>query len=137
MTKQFFCFLILAGPLQRELPKSQAPGFLREGQKLVRAGQLEDALRLYQAEIEKSPSNTAALNAAGVVLDLLGRTGEARRYFQKSIDAAPDEEARAVARRQMAMSYAFDNDCAGAARYGRMLHQYWLERGNHYAAGEA
>lgn len=137
MTKQFFCLLILAGAAAAQPPKSQAPGFLREGQKLVRAGQLEDALRLYQAEIEKNPANTAALNAAGVVLDLLGRTGEARQYFQKSIDAAPDEEARAIARRQMAMSYAFDNDCAGSARYGRMLHQYWLDRGNYYAAGEA
>lgn len=137
MTKQFFCFLILAGAAAAQPPKSPAPRFLREGQQLVRAGQLEDALRLYQAEIEKNPTNTAALNAAGVVLDLLGRTAEARRYFQKSIDAAPNEEARAVTRRQMAMSYAFDNDCAGAARYGRMLHQYWLERGNHFAAGEA
>jgi tetratricopeptide (TPR) repeat protein len=35
------------------------------------------------------------------------------------------------------MSYAFDNDCANSARYGMMLYQYWLERGNHYNAGEA
>jgi tetratricopeptide (TPR) repeat protein len=137
MTKHFTCFLIFAAAAAAQAPKSQAPEFLREGQKLVRAGQLEDALRLYQAEIEKNPANTAALNAAGVVLDLLGRTTEARQYFQKSIDAAPNEEARNVARRQMAMSYAFDNDCANSARLGRMLHDYWLERGNHYAAGEA
>jgi Flp pilus assembly protein TadD len=128
------CLLL---PAVAQPPQANAPEFVREGQKLVRAGQLEEALSLYQKEIEKNPSNTTALNAAGVVLDLLGRTAEARQYFQKSMDAAADEQARAVARRQMAMSYAFDNDCANSARYGMMLYQYWLERGNHYNAGEA
>jgi len=131
------CLLLISAATHAQPPQSNAPGFIREGQKLVRAGQLEDALRLYQAEIEKGPANTVALNAAGVVLDLLGRTAEARQHFQKSIDAAPDEQARAVAWRQMAMSWAFDNDCANSARYGRMLYDYWLQRGNHYAAGEA
>ncbi|MCS7042366.1 MAG: tetratricopeptide repeat protein [Bryobacteraceae bacterium] len=136
MTKHFLCFLILSWA-SAQPPQPNAPEFIREGQKLVRAGQLEEALALYRRELEKDPSNTAALNAAGVVLDLLGRTSEARQYFQKSADAAPDEQGRAVAWRQMAMSYAFDNDCANSARYGRMLYDYWLKRGNHYAAGEA
>jgi len=131
----FLSFLLL--PAAAQPPQANAPEFIREGQKLVRAGQLEEALALYQKEIEKNPANTAALNAAGVVLDLLGRTTEARQYFQKSADAAPDAQARAVAWRQIAMSYAFDNDCANSARYGRMLYDYWLERGNHYNAGEA
>jgi Flp pilus assembly protein TadD len=136
MTKHFLCFLLVAGA-SAQPPQPNAPEFLREGQKLVRAGQLEEALALYRREIEKDPANTAALNAAGVVLDLLGRTAEARQYFQKSADAAADEQGRAVAWRQMAMSYAFDNDCANSARYGRMLYDYWLKRGNHFAAGEA
>ncbi|GIU80226.1 MAG: hypothetical protein KatS3mg005_3464 [Bryobacteraceae bacterium] len=129
------CFLLL--PAAAQPPQANAPEFIREGQKLVRAGQLEEALALYRREIEKNPANTAALNAAGVVLDLLGRTAEARQSFQKSADAAPDAQTRAVAWRQMSMSYAFDNDCANSARYGRMLYDYWLERGNHYNAGEA
>ncbi len=136
MTKHFLCFLLVAGACAQP-PQPNAPEFLREGQKLVRAGQLEEALALYRREIEKNPANTAALNSAGVVLDLLGRTAEARQYFQKSADAAADEQGRAVAWRQMAMSYAFDNDCANSARYGRMLYDYWLKRGNHFAAGEA
>lgn len=131
----FVCFLLL--PAAAQPPQPNAPEFLREGQKLARAGRLEDALNLYKREIEKNPSNTAALNAAGVVLDLLGRTAEARQHFQKSADVAPDAQARAVAWRQMSMSYAFDNDCANSARYGRMLYNYWLERNNHYNAGEA
>ncbi len=131
------CLLLIPAARPAQPPQPNAPEFLREGQKLVRAGQLEEALQLYQREIERNPANTAALNAAGVVLDLLGRTTEARQYFQKSIDSATDEQTRAVARRQMAMSYAFDNDCASSARYGRMLYDYWLQRGNHYAAGEA
>ncbi|GIU73114.1 MAG: hypothetical protein KatS3mg004_0201 [Bryobacteraceae bacterium] len=136
MTKHFLCLLIFAGAWAQP-PQQNAPEFIREGQKLVRAGNLDEALALYQREIAKDPSNTAALNAAGVVLDLLGRTAEARQYFQKSADAARDEQTRAVAWRQMAMSYAFDNDCANSARYGRMLVDYWLKRGNHFAAGEA
>lgn len=131
----FLCFLLL--PAAAQPPQSNAPEFIREGQKLIRAGQLEEALGLYRQELEKNPSNTAALNAAGVVLDLLGRTNEARQYFQKSAGAAPDAQARAVAWRQISMSYAFDNDCSNSARYGRMLFDYWLERGNHFAAGEA
>lgn len=133
---QFSCFLFSALALAQPA-RQNGPEWLREGQKLVRAGQLEEALALYQREIGKDPSNTAALNAAGVVLDLLGRTSEARQYFQKSADAAADEQTRAVAWRQMAMSYAFDGDCANSARYGRMLIDYWLKRSNHYAAGEA
>ncbi len=131
----FVCFLLL--PAAAQPPQPNVPEFVREGRKLIRAGQLEDALLLYRREIGKKPFNTAALNAAGIVLDLLGRTAEARQYFQKSAGAAPDAQARAVAWRQMAMSYAFDNDCANSARYGLMLYEYWLQLGNHYNAGEA
>lgn len=134
-TTGLLCFLLLPAPAQP--PQANAPEFIREGQKLVRAGQPDEAVAVYRREIEKNPSSTAALNAAGVVLDLLGRTSEARQYFQKSADAAPDAQGRAVAWRQMAISYAFDNGCANSARYGRMLYDYWLERGNHYNAGEA
>lgn len=63
-----------------------------------------------------------------VRLDLSGRTTEARVIFQRLIDSAADPEARANAQRAMAMSYAFDGDCANAARYEQMVIAYWATR---------
>ena len=44
----------------------------------MREGKLEEALALYRKELQGSPDSPAAINAAGVVLDLLGRGAEAR-----------------------------------------------------------
>src|ERR1041385_7156099 len=61
-------------------------------------------------------------------LDGEGKTAEARVIFQRLIDAAPDPAARAQAQRAMAMSYAFDGDCANAVRYEEMVIAYWATR---------
>ena len=61
-------------------------------------------------------------------LDSEGKTAEARVIFQRLIDAAPDPAARAQAQRAMAMSYAFDGDCANAVRYEEMVIAYWATR---------
>jgi tetratricopeptide (TPR) repeat protein len=58
-------------------------------------------------------------------LDGEGRTAEARVIIQKQIDEAPDPSARAAAQRFMAMSYAFDADCANAVKYEEMVIAYW------------
>ena len=61
-------------------------------------------------------------------LDGEGRTGEARIIIQRLIDEAADPAARAQAQRFMAMSYAFDADCANAVRYEEMVIEYWKTR---------
>jgi len=61
-------------------------------------------------------------------LDTQGRTVDARAAFQKLIDSAATPAARAAAQRGMAMSYAFDGDCAATVRYEEMVIAYWKTR---------
>jgi tetratricopeptide (TPR) repeat protein len=100
----------------------------RRAQPLLREGKLDEALAIYQQELKTSPDSPAANNAAGTVLDLMGKGTEARRYFQKAIDAAPNAQAKANAQRAMAMSYAFDGDCANTVKYEQMVFDYWKTR---------
>src|SRR5260370_1287485 len=102
----------LAAALYAQPPgRGPQPEFVREGQQLVRQGKLAEALALYQKELQTSPDSVPANNAAGVVLDLMGRGDEARKYFAKSMELAQTPQAKANAARTMAMSYAFDGDC--------------------------
>ena len=68
-----------------------------------------------------------SLRAANA-LDSEGRTAEARAMFAALVASAPDEAARAQARRAMAMSYAFDGDCANAERLEQQVIAYWRTR---------
>lgn len=68
-----------------------------------------------------------ALRSAGQ-LDTQGRTSEARVAFQRLIDSAATPAAKAAARRGMAMSYAFDGDCANTVKYEEMVIAYWKTR---------
>ena len=61
-------------------------------------------------------------------LDTQGRTAEARVAFQRLIDSAATPAARAAAQRAMAMSYAFDGDCANTVKYEEMVIAYWKTR---------
>lgn len=61
-------------------------------------------------------------------LDGQGRTAEARAIFQRLIDSAATPAARAQAQRAMAMSYAFDGDCANTIRYELMVIDFWKTR---------
>lgn len=61
-------------------------------------------------------------------LDLQGATAQARAIIQAVIDSAPTPAATAAAQRAMAMSYAFDGDCANTLRYEQMVIAYWVTR---------
>lgn len=61
-------------------------------------------------------------------LDSEGKTGEARALFQKLIDSAPDPAAKAATQRAMAMSYAFDGDCANTVKLEEQVIAYWVTR---------
>lgn len=73
-----------------------------------------------------APRNTAMRDASQ--LDTEGRTADARVLFQRMIDSAADPAAKAAAQRAMAMSYAFDGDCANTVKYERMVIEYWKTR---------
>ncbi len=61
-------------------------------------------------------------------LDSAGKTAEARVIFQRLIDEAADPAAKAQAQRSMAMSYAFDGNCAKVIEYEEMVIAYWATR---------
>jgi len=58
-------------------------------------------------------------------LDLDGKGPEARELFQKAIDTANTPAAKANAERAMAMSWAFDGNCAKSGEYEQRVIDYW------------
>lgn len=62
---------------------------------------------------------------AAMQLDMQGRTAQARQQYQAMLDSASDPAARAGILRTMAMSYAFDGDCANTIKYEQMVIDYW------------
>jgi tetratricopeptide (TPR) repeat protein len=101
---------------------------MRQAQQALREGRLDEALAVYQKELATNPNSVQANNAAGTVLDLMGRGADARKHFQLAIDAAPDAAAKANAQRQMAMSYGFEGDCRNTVKYEQMVIAYWVTR---------
>jgi tetratricopeptide (TPR) repeat protein len=93
---------------------------MRKAQQLTRDGKYDEALAIY--------ANENANNQAGTLLDLMGKGAEAKKYFQKAIDSAPDAASKANAQRAMAMSYAFDGDCRNTVKYEQMVIAYWVTR---------
>jgi tetratricopeptide (TPR) repeat protein len=61
-------------------------------------------------------------------LDRDGATARARVVWQALIDSAADPAAKARAERGMAISYAFDGDCAGTVKYETLVISYWGTR---------
>ena len=97
---------------------------LQQASQAMRAGKTAEALAAVREELKANPTSTQAAN----MLDTLGATTEARAVFQKIIDAAPDPAAKAAAQRAMAMSYAFDGDCANTVKYEQMVIAYHVTR---------
>ncbi len=61
-------------------------------------------------------------------LDLQGSTTQARAILRQMIDSVTDPAVKAAAQRTMAMSYAFDGDCANTVKYEAMVIAYWQTR---------
>lgn len=108
--------LALAGALGGAQEGEDPVALVKEGQKLNRAGQQDEALALYERALKIDPKNFDAHLASGVALDLKGDYARARMHLQRAIDVAP-EEARPQALGAMAVSHAFEKNAAEAARY--------------------
>ncbi|HYW42929.1 MAG TPA: tetratricopeptide repeat protein [Bryobacteraceae bacterium] len=106
------------------------------GPQLIREGKLEEALEVYARGVEAVPKSVAANNGAGVVLDLLGRYAEARKYFSQAVKRSPTPLEKALAQRALAISYGFSRDCRGAEKSDREAYEYFLAAPDFYNAGE-
>jgi tetratricopeptide (TPR) repeat protein len=109
----FACLTTIA--LTQEPQQPPAPGsaaeLVQQGQKLVHAGRLDDALTLYQRALTMSPDLYEAHLASGVALDLKGDYAQAQQHFTKAVDVAP-ADSRQQALRALAVSFAFAGDAS-------------------------
>jgi Flp pilus assembly protein TadD len=129
--------LVCVTPLSAQAPAGQEqPEFIKQGQALVREGKLEEALAHYRKTLQTMPTSQSANNAAGVVLDLMGKGSEARKYFAKAIDVAETPQSKASAQRAMAMSYAFEGDCKKTVEYEQMVFDFYVLTKDFFQQGE-
>jgi Flp pilus assembly protein TadD len=128
---------------QQTAPAAAAAGpddLLKQGQQLLRDGKHEAALEIFRMAADKAAAGSSTRSAAnvqaGIALDLLGRYSEARpRFAQATADApSPGEKARAT--RAMAMSFAFEGSCDGAAKYEGPLYESYVTEKDYFNAGE-
>lgn len=112
------------------------PEAVRNAQQLVREGKLEGAVEAYRAQLKDSPDSAAVNTGLGVVLDLMGHGPEARKYFAKAVEVAGTPQAKANAQRAMAMSYAFEGDCAKTVKAEQTVFDYYVSTGDAYQQGE-
>ena len=63
-----------------------------------------------------------------VRLDLEGKGAEARALLEQAIASAATPSAKANAQRAMAMSWAFEGNCAKTGEYEQMVIDYWMTR---------
>jgi len=126
-----------AGTLSAQAPgQEQQPEFIKQGQQLAHQGKLDEALTLYLQTLQLSPNSLPANIAAGNVLDLMGRGEEARDYLAKAIQVADTPEHKAGAQRAMAMSYAFEGNCAKTIKYEQQVFNYYAGAKNFFQQGE-
>ena len=100
---------------------------MRQRQTTVRRSVLSAALLFSPALAAAQGGGSGPLQEAAR-LDVQGATTDARALIQRVIDTASAPLARSAAQRAMAVSYAFDGDCANAARYEDMVIAYWKTR---------
>jgi tetratricopeptide (TPR) repeat protein len=130
-------FLLFTAPLLAQVPaQQQPPEFVKQGQQLIREGKPDEALALYRRTLQTSPDSVPANLAAGSVLDIMGKGEEARKYFTKAIDVADTPEHKAGARRAMAMSYAFEGNCAKTVEYEQQVFDFYGTAKNSFQQGE-
>ncbi len=74
------------------------------------------------------PSPRADSTRAASRFDTDGQTAKAREIFEKLIASAADPLAKSASQRAMAMSYAYDGDCANTVKYEELVIDYWKTR---------
>jgi tetratricopeptide (TPR) repeat protein len=107
-----------------------------QGQQKLRDGLHDEALALFRQAAAAAPDAVTPRIQAGVVLDLQGKYTDARQELQRAIDLAKTPEDAARAQRSMAMSFAFEKNCAGAAKYEAPLYERYVKAGDAFNAGE-
>ena len=80
------------------------------------------------AQAQRGRGGTPGPMRDAAQLDVDGKTAQARAIYQSVLDTTTDPAAKADVQRAMAMSYAFDGDCANTLKYEQMVIDYWVTR---------
>ena len=138
--KRLIFLLLLSSALLAQTPASPQPdndpAFVKQAHQLMHDGKLAEALAVFQNELKTSPASHEANIGAGVVLDLMLRGPEARKYFEKAIADSQDEETRVASNRAMAMSWAFDSNCQMTVLYEQKVLDAAKAKNDLFRAGE-
>ncbi|HEY7057190.1 MAG TPA: hypothetical protein VH458_11730 [Vicinamibacterales bacterium] len=121
LVASFTATVLNAGAQRGSSPSSSD---MQQATELLRKGDTDGAMAAVRRELVANPTSTRAAN----MLDTLGAGADARQVFQRIIDGAADPADKAAAQRAMAMSYAFDGDCANTTKYEEMVIAYWVTR---------
>jgi tetratricopeptide (TPR) repeat protein len=109
---------------------------IEQGRQLSANGDQRGALGAFQKALQQAPRSFEAYLSVGTTLDLLGRYSEAQQHFRKSIEVAPNADAKTEAARAMAVSYAFERKPAQAAKYEKQIFDSHVAAQNYTSAGE-
>jgi tetratricopeptide (TPR) repeat protein len=116
----------LAGPMLDAGRLSSTQGedplvLVQRGRRLVTDGKHAEAIVLYKQALAARPELPEAHLAMGIVLDLMGRYGEARDHLTTAIENAP-ADLKANALSAMAVSYVFERRAADAAGFYQQVY---------------
>ncbi len=109
---------------------------VQQGRRLNADGRQAEALELYDRALRINPDQFEAHLASGIALDLLSRYNEARTHLSRAIQLAP-EDGKRPALMAMAVSWAFQNRTADAAKVYEQVFDRDVSAGRHADAAEA
>ncbi len=99
---------------------------IKQAQQLNSEGKQDAALVILNQMLASEPNNYEANLTAGIVLDLKGEYGKARKYLLQSVEFAPPDR-RVQALRTTAVSYAFTCDLPQVLRYEKLAYDAQIE----------
>jgi Flp pilus assembly protein TadD len=117
----FAASVILAQPPQG----GPQPESVRQAQQFLRAGNYAEAEAAYRKAVAAAPESANIYMAAGNAFDVMGKSKEAQKFFQKATDLAATPRAKSDAQRAMAMSFAFEGDCKNTAKFEDLAGDYY------------
>src|SRR5580704_2795870 len=75
------------------------PPSAQRAQQLFRAGNYAEAEAAFRKAAADAPDSIVVQNAAGTAFDLMGKSKEAQKYFQRAIDLSGTPAAKSAAQR--------------------------------------
>ena len=125
MKTRFSLALCLVAAVWAQRGGPPLPASAQRAQQLFRSGNYAEAETAFRAAEAELPKSEPVYNAVGTAFDVMGKSPDAQKYFQKAIDLAATPAAKSAALRAMAMSFAFEADCKNTVKYEDLAAEYY------------